>query len=238
MDSSRGQFVKSVPAASFQTEAVVQGIDISPLVDQYIKVVAGQQFGRNSSEPRVEVNESLGILAFAYEKLRNSVEYREDQVLLRGAIKRILKRRLNPLWQYESIASALIRELIWARYLKNDSIPETKIDEIESMLRKYNVLRQSVMKVKESEDWQDWIIGIAACDIEQVLVDRQSSNALAEVMYQSFSSQVHIAGLAEYERDVQIYLAIHRALLRSDAILMTYHLEMADELIQSLKITG
>ena len=174
MDSSRGQFVKSVPAASFQTEAVVQGIDISPLVDQYIKVVAGQQFGRNSSEPRVEVNESLGILAFAYEKLRNSVEYREDQVLLRGAIKRILKRRLNPLWQYESIASALIRELIWARYLKNDSIPETKIDEIESMLRKYNVLRQSVMKVKESEDWQDWIIGIAACDIEQVLVDRQS----------------------------------------------------------------
>ena len=224
MDSSRGQFVKSVPAASFQTEAVVQGIDISPLVDQYIKVVAGQQFGRNSSEPRVEVNESLGILAFAYEKLRNSVEYREDQVLLRGAIKRILKRRLNPLWQYESIASALIRELIWARYLKNDSIPETKIDEIESMLRKYNVLRQSVMKVKESEDWQDWIIGIAACDIEQVLVDRQSSNALAEVMYQSFSSQVHIAGLAEYERDVQIYLAIHRALLRSDAILMTYHL--------------
>ena len=216
--------MKSVPAAAFQAEAVVQGIDISPLVEQYIEVVAGQRSGRNSSEPRVEVNESLGILAFAYEKLRNSVEYREDQVLLRGAIKRILKRRLNPLWQYESIASALIRELIWARYLKNDSVPETKIDEIESMLRKYNVLRQSVMKVKESEDWQDWILGIAACDIEQVLVDRQSSNALAEVMYQSFSNQVHITGLAEHERDVQIYLAIHRALLRSDAILMTYHL--------------
>jgi hypothetical protein len=163
-------------------------------------------------------------LAFAYEKLRNSVEYREDQVLLRGAIKRILKRRLNPMWQYESIASALIRELIWARYLKNDSILETKIEEIETMLRKYNVLRQSVMKMREAEDWQDWILGIAACDIEQVLVDRHASNALAEVMYQSFSKHVQIDGLAEHEREVQIYLAIHRALLRSDAILMTYHL--------------
>src|SRR5690606_27600993 len=133
----------------------------------------------------VEVNESVGILAFAYEKLRNSVEYREDHVLLRGAIKRILKRRLNPMWQYESIASALLRELIWARYLKNESVPQTVEAEIEEKLRKYNVLRRSVAKLEDAEDWQDWILGIVACDIEQVLVERNTSNALAEVMYQS-----------------------------------------------------
>ncbi len=224
MESSRGQFVRSIPPKAFQTEVVAQSIDISSLVDQYIQVVNIQRPGQLDNQPRVEVNESLGILAFAYEKLRNSVEYREDQVLLRGAIKRILKRRLNPLWQYESIASALIRELIWARYLKNDSIPETKIEEIESILRKYNVLRLSVMKLKDAEDWQDWILGIAACDIEQVLVDRKSSNALAEVMYQTFSHHVSLTGIAEHEQDIQIYLAIHRALLKSDAILMTYHL--------------
>src|SRR5690606_34282711 len=56
------------------------------------------------------------------------------------------------------------------------------------------------------------------------LVDRRSSNALAEVMFQTFNHHVTIDGLAEHERDVQVYLGIHRALLKSDATLMTYHL--------------
>src|SRR5690606_6277009 len=224
MFSPQTQFAKSVTAKDLQIEVDLNDVIISPDVKRYIAAVNKSHSGKHGNEPMVEVNESVGILAFAYEKLRNSVEYREDHVLLRGAIKRILKRRLNPLWQYESIASALLRELIWARYLKNDSIPQTKVAEIEEMLRKYNILRRAMVKVENAEDWQDWILGIAACDIEQVLVDRTTSNALAEVMYQSVLNHVQIDGLSAKDRDVQIYLAVHRTLLKSDATLMTYHL--------------
>ena len=227
MESPRGQFVTS--SAVHQLHQPLTATDqlvITPLIKQYVSVVKRATSQKSENQPKVEVNESLGILEFAYEKIRNRVEYREDHVLLRSAIKRILKRRLNPLWQYESIASALLRELIWARYLKNDSIPESKIEEIEDMLRKYNVLRQAYLKVEDAEDWQDWIIGIAACDIEQVLVERQPSNALAEVMYQTFLSHVQITGLPAEDKEIQIYLAIHRTLLKSDSTLMTYHLFM------------
>ena len=227
MESPRGQFVTSSAVHQLhQPLTATDQLAITPLIKQYVSVVKRATSQKSENQPKVEVNESLGILAFAYEKIRNSVEYREDHVLLRSAIKRILKRRLNPLWQYESIASALLRELIWARYLKNDSIPESKIVEIEDMLRKYNVLRQAYLKVEDAEDWQDWIIGIAACDIEQVLVERQPSNALAEVMYQTFLSHVQITGLPAEDKEIQIYLAIRRTLLKSDSTLMTYHLFM------------
>jgi ABC-type multidrug transport system fused ATPase/permease subunit len=224
MQSPIGQFVKSVPAKDLMPAESAPTVEVSPLVRQYVGMINKFVSGGRDGGPTVEVNESVGMLAFAYEKLRNSVEYREEHVLLRSAIKRILKRRLNPMWQYESIASALLRELIWARYIKNDSLPQSKEAEIEAKLRKYNVLRQSVRKYEKAEEWNDWILGIAACDIEQVLVERQASNALAEVMYQSISQHVRIDGLAETDKEIQLYVAVHRALLKSDATLISYHL--------------
>lgn len=224
MFASRGSFAKSVNLRELQTEIELESLSISPEVRNYIGVLNRSQSGSADGEPKVEVNESVGVLAFAYEKLRNSVEYREEHVLLRSAIKRILKRRLNPLWQYESIASALLRELIWARYLKNESVPQSKEAVIEEKLRKYNVLRRAATKFEQAEDWQDWIIGIAACDIEQVLVDRKAGNALAQVMYESIRRHVVIHGLPEDHRDIQLYLSVHRTLLKSDLTLMSYHL--------------
>lgn len=224
MFASRTSFAKSVSIKELQGEMELDSLSVSEDVKNYIAVLNKAQVGESEGEPTVEVNESVGILAFAYEKIRNSVEYREEHVLLRGAIKRILKRRLNPMWQYESIASALLRELIWARYLKNESIPQSKELEIEEKLRKYNILRQAATGFEHSEEWQDWIIGIAACDIEQVLVDRKASNALAQVMYQSVKKSLVVDGLSKDEVDIQLYLAVHRTLLKSDISLMTYHL--------------
>jgi hypothetical protein len=175
-------------------------------------------------QPVVEVSEGLGMLAFAYEKVRNSVEYREDHVLLRGAIKRILKRRLRPLWNYDPLATALLRELIWARYLPNDAVPQHKVAAIESLLKKYAALYEAVAKKKDAPQWQDWILGIAACDVEQALVERRAGYALAELFYQWLLDHVEIMGLDDQDRDIQLYLAVHRTLLKSDRTLLTYHL--------------
>lgn len=198
---------------------------ISPLVQRYLSAMERYSAkAATGNQPTVGVSEGLGVLAFAYEKLRNSVEYREDHVLLRSAIKRILKRRLQPLWNYDPLASALVRELIWARYLPNDAVPQEKVIAIEALLKKYAALYEAVAKRKNAADWQDWVLGIAACDIEQALVERRASYALAELMYQWLLERLVIHGLDEHDRAVQLYLAVHRTLLKSDRTLLTYHL--------------
>lgn len=195
------------------------------LVERYVtSMQQAQQAGDAGPQPVVEVSDGLGVLAFAYEKLRNSVEYREDHVLLRSAIKRILKRRLAPIWNYDPLASALIRELIWARYLPNDAVPQQKVAAIEEILKKYSALYAAVAKKKNAGEWQDWILGIAACDVEQALVERRAGYALAELMYQWLREHLVIGELDEADRDVQLYLAVHRTLLKSDKTLLTYHL--------------
>lgn len=200
------------------------GLDATEVIKQYVGLLQRQAAKHGRKQPTVEVNEAVGMWAFAYEKLRNSVENREESILLRGAIRRILKRRLSPLWNYESTASALVRELIWARYLKNETVPQHSVDEIEVLLTKYSTLRQAVVGLPQSEEWQDWILGIAACDIERILVDRTASYALAEVMFQWLQKKLVIEDLAEEDKEIQLYLAIHRSLLKSDKTLLTYHL--------------
>ncbi len=213
-----------LPESSFTLGHTGSSGQISPVIQQFIdlrQTLIGQA---GSKQPMVEVNEAVGMWAFAYEKLRNSVEYREETVLLRAAIKRILKRRLSPLWNYESTASALVRELIWARYLKNDAVPQSKVEEIEKLLAKYSVLRQAMVGNKEAEEWEDWILGIAACDIEQVLLSRQASYALAEVMLLWLKDNMVVKGMPAGDVELQLYLAVHRTLLKSDRSLLNYHL--------------
>lgn len=228
METPRGQFVRHEPAVSTPDVASTNSVertDLSPLVENYLSTMQRLLKQPDADhQPVVEVSEGLGMLAFAYEKLRNSVEYREDHVLLRSAIKRILKRRLQPLWNYDPLASALLRELIWARYLPNDTVPQQKVAAIETLLKKYAALYEAVAKKKDAQQWQDWILGIAACDVEQALVERRASYALAELLYQWLLEHVAVVGIDEKDRAVQLYLAVHRTLLKSDRTLLTYHL--------------
>jgi hypothetical protein len=60
---------------------------------------------------KIEVSQTVSFFALVYERMRNAVEFREDHLILRAAIERILKRRLalNPSGQDE--AENLLREL-------------------------------------------------------------------------------------------------------------------------------
>src|SRR4051812_11101637 len=64
---------------------------------------------------RMAVNPVVVKFASWYEKLRNVMEYREEEVMLRAAIERILKRRLLLGGNAKTTAEPLVRELIWAR---------------------------------------------------------------------------------------------------------------------------
>ena len=90
-----------------------------------------------AEERKITVNPIVTKFASWYEKLRNAMEFREDEVVLRATIERILKRRLLLGGNGKTTAEALIKELLWARYLPNEEIAEsvTGIKDVENHLK-------------------------------------------------------------------------------------------------------
>jgi hypothetical protein len=63
-------------------------------------------------EEKVSVNPIVSKFATWYEKFRNAMEYREDEVILRAAIERILHRRLLLGGTGKPAAEPLVREIV------------------------------------------------------------------------------------------------------------------------------
>ncbi len=187
--------------------------------------------------PRIKVSDIISKMAFYYEKIRNSVDYKEDHLLRKNAIERILKRHIIiegaiSIKALDSLAISkhLITELIRAGYLPNNTLPETKIDEIGIVISKYLRLRhyiQQVIKKQSSEEKNKilpWIISIAASDIEDRLGRNQVDLAVIDYMYEILSQNIKLSEDSPYfeDRDIQIFLGIHRSLLKFDREMLSF----------------
>ncbi len=91
-------------------------------------------------ENKIEVEDITSRVTFVYEKLRNSVDFKEAHLLRRFAIERNLRRRLFVETLKPQIAKNLIEDLIRSRYLPNNAIPEAMIVEVAKVIKKYNDL--------------------------------------------------------------------------------------------------
>lgn len=167
----------------------------------------------------IKVSTAATLPALFYEKIRNIIEYHEDHLLRRAAIERILERLTRTKNSTHAVAETLIRELLWARYLKNESIPLTKIDEIDKIIQKYQKF------TAHNKEQAEWLRSIESYDIERTLVETFKKEAMVSFMYQIFAPRIKLDGnLSEEEKNVQIFIACHRALARSDEAILRYFL--------------
>src|SRR5438046_3090960 len=120
-----------------------------------------------NTERKVSVNPIVSKLAAWYERLRNSMEYREDEVILRAAIERILRRRLLLGGNAKTTARPLVRELVWARYLPDNTVPESVIDKIEHSIDLFLRLRLSILAQHRFSDLKvnEWTYQLMSADI-------------------------------------------------------------------------
>lgn len=224
---------KSLSSPSTQEAEIVPKplVPLSPFTEAFLQNQESlSRSFQGGAEATIKVSEVLGSIAHLYEKIRNIVEYKGEHVLRRNAIERILKRLL---WEHaghdtERIAQTLLRELIWARYLPNDSIPKSKLKQIAKIINKYLYLLGKLIERGTSiseTNLRAWVWGVASCEIEEAL-DPSNREPYVELMYEWFKtyfewrSEIH----SEHERDVQIYLSIHRSLAKADEEIMRYHL--------------
>lgn len=177
-------------------------------------------------ERKITVNPFVSKVATAYEKLRNAMEYREDEVILRATIERILRRRLLLGGTAKSTAEPLIRELIWARYLPDNAVPESAIAKVEDVIELFLALRLRVLEKQTVRVGQmnEWTYHLMSCAIEHVVNPNNEKQIVANFMYQVLKDDVIIVDDDEETRNAQVYLAVRRAFARDDIAFLRYHL--------------
>ena len=177
---------------------------------------------------KIKVSSFLSKMAFYYEKIRNSIDYKEEHLLRKNAIERILKREIFIQGSIkkvnsEKVSKNLLTELIRAAYLPNDEIPESKIGEISEVIEKYLVTRESFEHSTRSDSKEknitvNWIISMAACDIEERLRNNAVVDAAIEQIYKTLTDNVDLPENSRYKDDleIQIFASIYRKFLKFD----------------------
>ncbi|MDP3888570.1 MAG: hypothetical protein Q8Q24_00855, partial [bacterium] len=197
--------------------------------NKLVKVVS--EPGKKDIKPGEElitVSRTVSAAAVAYETARNAVEFRAEHLIRRATIERILKRRVLTNPTGIGIGEALVRELLWARYLDNDGVPVRKIDDVQEVVNKYLALRKEVLQGKsltERNSISDWLIGIASCEIEKNLVPAPNREALINFTYQTLQKRIALPLESNQKtHDIQVYIAVHRGFALSDEAVTRFHL--------------
>lgn len=183
----------------------------------------------------IHVDEIASRVATFYEKLRKVVDWREEHLMRRIAIERILKRRLLVAKNGHDAESFLL-ELIRGGHFLNDSIPRAKIDITQRAIDKYVYIIENCPKAprdKLKSELYIQLLGMAACEVEEIL-DPPSylrAQALVEYMCSNLKERIvlgerarKVAKLDEQEINLQLYISVQQALTRSDQTTITYNL--------------
>ncbi|MFA5644707.1 MAG: hypothetical protein WC928_04275, partial [Patescibacteria group bacterium] len=201
----------------------------------------------NSGPAKIIVSTMVSKLAFFYEKIRNAVDYDDEHLLRKNAIKRIFKRQIvieGVVKNLESkeLALHLLTELIQAGYLDNNSIPENKIYEIASILEKYIILKDSVFKKEKflfifsqniknkrrngqaEKKLLNWIISLASAEIEENLTSDKIKQEIVSDMFDILKDNIVLPRdwAHSNDLDIQIYLGIARNFLNFDKDLLNF----------------
>lgn len=180
---------------------------------------------------KIHVDYIASKVASFYEKIRNVIEYQEEHLFRKKATDRMLRRRLILQENNKNnIAQPLIADLIRAGYLPNDTILESAVEEVRSIINKYIFFLDYVadlgLQMSKQEDMAKWLISLASCEIEEKLAPPYKDRALADHMYSTIEPKIVLRNITihQEERKAQLFIGIQRALLRADDALLNYRL--------------
>ena len=203
-----------------------------------------------SDQPKIKVSSVISRMAFFYEKIRNAVEYKEEYLLRKEAIKRILRREIviegeTQDYQSTEISEHVLTELIRGGYLPNNQLPTTLIDEVAVIIKKYLVikniaapsisrkiskdltkrdLREIREEITKHNQLVDWLIAVAASEIEARLCQDPVLNQAIKNLYEYLSANIQLVNQQELAKDlpIQIYLSINRNFAKLDDDMLSF----------------
>ncbi|MES2876488.1 MAG: hypothetical protein V4678_03380 [Patescibacteria group bacterium] len=200
--------------------------DIGHQLARDLQVARSQKDSRTATQGENQTVHVVGAgatLTAAYEQLRNAAEYAEEHVLLQRAIRRFF-RRMFLMRDQKRIASSgeeLIIELTQAGYLMNDSVTEADVQRISNSADQYYQAFTELMKRRDvsREEIDHWTYELLAVEVEWRLNDNGQLQAFTQFAHNYFSSTIDYEQLFDTKpesADISLYVAVHRALLKSD----------------------
>lgn len=217
--------------------------ELNPQIIRLIKNYgdALEEIDQKKDLSSIYVDEIASKVAVFYEKIRKIIDWKEEHLLRRATIERILKRKLigelsnssiMPHSNPKKMAEPLVLELIRGGHFPNGQISRHKILEVEKILEKYIYLLENsplskTIKVKEKINFFSWIIEICACEIEENLGQPAKENLLLNFMTEIINSRIQIEPrlkISEREKLIQTYVSTHRTLYNLDNPIISYHL--------------
>jgi hypothetical protein len=190
-------------------------------IQQIQEIFAPHSQKMHEGDENITVHAAVGRFAFIYEKIRNAVDYKDEHLIRKAAILRMLKRLLLLERDPRVIAERLIRELIGARYLPNSVLPQTCIDDVSWRIFKL----QLIQNVKAGSDsHMDWVRGMVAVEIEDLLVDAAKEKALVSFLYERVQDSIKVSGtnVDHSEAQLQTYLACFKTVIKADDEILGY----------------
>lgn len=174
----------------------------------------------------ISVNPLASELASWYERFRTAMDYREDEVILRSAIERILKRRMLLGGNGQSIAAPLLRELVWARYFPDSSVPESIVTKVAHAIDLYFHLETEINKKHRINKGivAEWVLHLLSSEIEHILKPNDPKDLMSNFIFRIFQGKVTIVNDSEEIRDIQVFIAVRRAYANDDLPFLRYHL--------------
>lgn len=198
---------------------------LAPLAKMLIDSLAEKESSEDD-EKKLSVNPIVTKFASWYERLRNAMEFREDEVILRATVERILKRRLLLGGNGKTTAEPLIKELLWARYLPDNEIGESKVHKVTESIDLHLALRLRVLAEHRMPDSliNEWIYDLMSSDIQYILNPKRDKEIIANFMFQVLKDDVIVLDDTEETKDAQVFMAVRKAYARDDLAFLRYHM--------------
>ena len=136
--------------------------------EKLLKLVWFQKEPREKSGEFLEISQPLSKVARFYEWLRNVIDIKEEHLLRRNAIFRIIRREIVIEGKKNNLAYHLLKELIAGGYLASNAVLESEVKEYEAIIQKYQKLVRNFSFVEDKEKI-DWWLSVASVEIDKKL---------------------------------------------------------------------
>lgn len=205
-------------------------IELSPVSLALLQAVkAIKQKAKPDEYSKITVSRAVSFFALAYERVRNVIEYKDEHLVRRAAIERIVKRRLsmNPTGSGE--AENIVRELLWARYFPTDSLSEGDIVAVQKILDTYQKVKASLVTGREhtkASYLMQFLLDMMTCEIEEHLSPESSQreNIFTYFMFQSLKNRVKIEDVPTELQHAYLLASLEKTYRKSDTPYQRYHL--------------
>lgn len=175
-----------------------------------------------SNKEKIHVAGAGGVVTAAYEQLRIAAENAEEHVLLQRAIRRFYRRLFltRDKTQLRASGEELAIELTLAGYLANDTLTQQTITTMSRLASEhYELYEQLLVQKKSHKIAESWTLEVLAVRIEYLINDPALNDAFVQFAHEYYISSPATSAIFESrpaDMDTALFVAIHRALLKSD----------------------